>query len=124
MLPREPNAPPTYWLMTRTLSGSMPSRCATAFLSPCTNWLDSCTMSRSPIQVQLVVNSSSGLWCCVGVAYSASSTTSAPASAEPTSPLLGTDLCCCETLVASSTLTPSEPKVALGASAAYAALTL
>ncbi len=45
----------------------MPSCSATPVLAPQTFWLDSQTVSLPPDQAQVVVNSSIGLWCWVGV---------------------------------------------------------
>ena len=70
-------------------STGIPSCSESPFLKPHTFWLDSHTVRRSPFQAQIVVNSSMGLWCCVGVLYIASSFSSALSYASSASPPSG-----------------------------------
>ena len=113
----DPNAPPMYGLMQCTLPASMPNCSATPFLSAYTNWLGSRMVSSSSCHVQVVQKSSIGLWCCVGVAYSASTFTGATANAASASPTFGS-LYVGEISAAACVVVPAESKLALGLSAA------
>ena len=65
--PREPKAPPMYGETTWMSSGRTPICFARPCLKPETCWLPSQTVSLPSFQAQVVVKSSIGLWCCVGV---------------------------------------------------------
>ena len=67
-MPFEPKAPPTWRETTRMRAIGTPSCFDSAPRRPCTNWLGSYTVRLPSCQAAVVVNSSIGLWCWVGVA--------------------------------------------------------
>ncbi len=64
----------------------MPSDRAIVSRSPSTACVASYTVSCSPSQTASVACGSIGLWCCIGVVYTASMRAGAAASAAATSP--------------------------------------
>ncbi len=84
--PPLPKAPPTAGEMTRILSGDMPNSAAMVSTVPCTCWVFSQSVSRSPSQRATVPAGSIGLWWLRAIRYARSSVTSADSRARSASP--------------------------------------
>jgi hypothetical protein len=82
----EPNAPPTNGDTTVTFASGTPKLDARCARTPYTSWVLSKMVSRSPSQNAMAPCGSIGLWCSIGMWYSASTFTGAVRIASSGSP--------------------------------------